>query len=80
VQVNRARDATITVCIDIEDWFQFHRVLARIEDLPGTIRVRRQLSTAIRQNSSRTKRPPKNPPPKAQRRLRIPLISWLLGG
>jgi GTP pyrophosphokinase len=80
VQVNRARDATITACIDIEDWFQFHRVLTRIGDLPGTIRVRRQLPPAMRSNTSKTKRPPKNPPPKTQRRLRFPLFSWLVGG
>jgi len=42
VQVNRARDATITVCIDVENWLQLNCVLARIEDLPGTISVRRK--------------------------------------
>jgi GTP pyrophosphokinase len=41
VKVNRARDALVTICIDIEDWIQFNRILARIEDLPGTIKVRR---------------------------------------
>ncbi|MBN1584075.1 MAG: bifunctional (p)ppGpp synthetase/guanosine-3',5'-bis(diphosphate) 3'-pyrophosphohydrolase [Anaerolineae bacterium] len=41
VQVNRARDATITICIDIESWIQFNCVLTQIEDLPGTIKARR---------------------------------------
>jgi GTP pyrophosphokinase len=41
VRVNRATDATITICIDIEDWTQLNRVLTRIEDVPGTVRVRR---------------------------------------
>jgi GTP pyrophosphokinase len=44
VQVNRAKDATITVCIDVENWIQFNSVLVRIEDLPGTISVRRKVS------------------------------------
>ena len=80
IQVKRARDATITACIDIENWFQFHRVLVRIEDLPGTIRVRRQPPMTMRENASKAKRPPNNPHAKAPRRLRIPLISWLIGG
>ena len=42
VQVNRALDATIVLCIDVENWLQFNGVLARIEDLPGTIRVCRR--------------------------------------
>jgi (p)ppGpp synthase/HD superfamily hydrolase len=41
VQVNRAKDARITVCLDVENWLQFNRVLVRVEDLPGTIWVRR---------------------------------------
>jgi (p)ppGpp synthase/HD superfamily hydrolase len=41
VQVKRAQDATITICIDVEDWLQFHRVLTRVGDLPGTISVTR---------------------------------------
>jgi RelA/SpoT family (p)ppGpp synthetase len=41
VRVNRAQDALIRICIDIEDWIQFNRILARIEDLPGTIKVNR---------------------------------------
>jgi len=44
VQVNRAKDATITICIDVENWLQFNCVLARLEDLPGTIAVRRRPS------------------------------------
>ena len=39
VKVNRALDATIVLCVDVENWLQFNGVLARIEDLPGTIRV-----------------------------------------
>ena len=42
VQVNRAVDARVTVCVDIENWLQFNCVLARLEDLPGTIHVRRK--------------------------------------
>jgi GTP pyrophosphokinase len=42
VKVNRARDAKISVCIDVENWLQFNRVLSRIEDLPGAIWVRRK--------------------------------------
>jgi GTP pyrophosphokinase len=41
VHVNRAQDAVITICIDVENWHQLDWVLSRIEDLPGTIRVRR---------------------------------------
>jgi (p)ppGpp synthase/HD superfamily hydrolase len=41
VQVNRGMDVTIAICIDIEDWLQFNRVLTRIEDLSGTIDVHR---------------------------------------
>jgi GTP pyrophosphokinase len=41
VKVNRAKDAKIKVCIDIESWMQFHSVLTQIEDLPGTIQVKR---------------------------------------
>jgi len=50
VQVNRATDATVTICVDVENWLQFGCVLARLEDLPGTIRVRRKalLDTASR--------------------------------
>ena len=50
VQVNRAQDATIQICIDVEDWLQFHRVLARIEDLPGLIHVQRRSSMEPRQS------------------------------
>jgi GTP pyrophosphokinase len=42
VKVNRARDASISVCIDVENWLQFNCVLSRIEDLAGTIWVRRK--------------------------------------
>ncbi len=42
VQVNRARDVTITICLDVRDWIQFHRVLTRIEDLPGVVYARRR--------------------------------------
>jgi GTP pyrophosphokinase len=42
VKVNRAEDARITICVDIENWLQFHEVLTRIADLPGAISVRRQ--------------------------------------
>jgi GTP pyrophosphokinase len=44
VEVNRAQDATIITCMDIESWVQFNGVLVRIEDLPGAITVRRVLS------------------------------------
>jgi RelA/SpoT family (p)ppGpp synthetase len=43
VKVNRARDARILVCIDVESWLQFNCVLSRIEDLPGTIWVNRSV-------------------------------------
>lgn len=43
VRVNRAKDAHITICLDVENWLQFNSVLSRIEDLPGTISVRRRL-------------------------------------
>ena len=42
VQVNRAEDARITSCLDVENWLQFNRVLSRIEDLPGVIWARRK--------------------------------------
>jgi RelA/SpoT family (p)ppGpp synthetase len=42
IKVERAQTAQITVCVDIESWLQFSILLAQIEDLPGTIRVRRQ--------------------------------------
>jgi GTP pyrophosphokinase len=42
VTVNRAQDATIRICIDVEDWIQFHRVLTRVEDLSGAISVKRK--------------------------------------
>ncbi|MBN1933853.1 MAG: bifunctional (p)ppGpp synthetase/guanosine-3',5'-bis(diphosphate) 3'-pyrophosphohydrolase [Anaerolineae bacterium] len=41
VQVHRSQDAIISIGIDISNWIQFHRVLVRIEDLPGAIRIRR---------------------------------------
>jgi RelA/SpoT family (p)ppGpp synthetase len=41
VQVNRAQDATIVICVDIESWVQFNGLLARIQDLPGAISVKR---------------------------------------
>ncbi len=41
VQIHRAQDAIISISIDVTDWVQFHCILVRIEDLPGTIRVRR---------------------------------------
>jgi GTP pyrophosphokinase len=44
VRVNRGVDAAVTVCIDVENWVQFNGVLARIEDLPGMLQVRRQRS------------------------------------
>jgi GTP pyrophosphokinase len=43
VKVNRAKDAIITVCVDVEDWIQFNCILVRIEDLPGTISIRREV-------------------------------------
>jgi (p)ppGpp synthase/HD superfamily hydrolase len=43
VKVNRAENARITICVDIENWLQFHEVLTRIGDLPGAISVCRQL-------------------------------------
>jgi GTP pyrophosphokinase len=42
IVVERAQTAQVTVCVDIESWLQFNSVLAQIEDLPGTIRVRRE--------------------------------------
>ena len=42
IKVQRAQQAQVTVCLDIENWLQFNGVLAQIEDLPGTIRVRRK--------------------------------------
>jgi guanosine-3',5'-bis(diphosphate) 3'-pyrophosphohydrolase len=47
VKVNRAVDASITICMDIEDWLQFNSVLARIEDVPGTISVSRKPTPEI---------------------------------
>jgi GTP pyrophosphokinase len=81
VQVNRAQDARIRVCIDIEDWLQFHRVLARIEDLPGTIRIQRRApSDNARPPATKRPRPPTRPDAGRQRQSRIPLFSWLLSG
>ncbi len=42
VEVHRAQDATITVCVDVESWLQFNSVLSQIEDLPGTMTVCRR--------------------------------------
>jgi GTP pyrophosphokinase len=47
VQVHKAQDVTTIICIDVEDWLQFNRILVRIEDLPGMIRVRRTTSTSV---------------------------------
>jgi GTP pyrophosphokinase len=69
VQVNRATDATIVICIDIENWVQFNRVLTRIEDLPGTIRVRRVTPgyrTAVDQETD----------PQSTERIIYPLHEW----
>ncbi len=41
LQVNRAQDALIHLCIDVTSWKQLNRVLGRIEDLSGIIEVRR---------------------------------------
>lgn len=41
VRVNRAHDVLISIGVDVTSWIQFHRVLVRIEDLPGAICVRR---------------------------------------
>jgi GTP pyrophosphokinase len=43
VKVNRAKDARILVCVDVENWLQFNCVLSQIEDLPGTIWVHRKV-------------------------------------
>jgi (p)ppGpp synthase/HD superfamily hydrolase len=79
VQVNRAQDATIQICIDVEDWLQFHRVLARIDDLPGTIHVRRTLSVTTRHDPHEGPRLARSATTKRRNRLRVPLLSWLLG-
>lgn len=80
VQVNRAQDAHIRICIDIEDWLQFHRVLARIEDLPGTIQIRRRTSLDARPPAAQRPRPPIRPEAGRRNWFRVPLLSWLLGG
>jgi RelA/SpoT family (p)ppGpp synthetase len=79
VQVNRAQDAHIRICIDIEDWLQFHRVLARIEDLPGMIHVQRRSSMEPRQSPPKRPGKPSRRAPQTRTRLRVPLLSWLLG-
>ncbi len=80
VEVNRAQDATIQICIDIENWLQFHRVLARIEDLPGAIYARRTQSLTIRHGAREGPRMTTNRAARRRSRLRVPLLSWLFGG
>lgn len=41
ILVQRAQMARISVCVDIESWLQLNAVMTQIEDLPGTISVRR---------------------------------------
>jgi GTP pyrophosphokinase len=82
VEVRRAQDATISIRIDVTDWRQFHRILVRIEDLPGTISVRRQIPSstdqdtpaAVRQSETTlSTKPPKRP-------RRAPFSWRFLGG
>jgi RelA/SpoT family (p)ppGpp synthetase len=80
VQVNRAEDANIRICIDIEDWLQFHRVLTRIEDLPGTIWVRRRPSPDMQRSAEQETEATQSHAAERRSRLRVPLLSWLLGG
>jgi len=56
VDVRRAQDATISVRIDVTDWRQFHRILVRIEDLPGTLSVRREVTSGAEQGTPTTVR------------------------
>lgn len=79
VQVNRSQDAHIRLCIDIEDWLQFHRVLARIEDLAGTIQIKRKPPQDDRRQTSHRQRAPTLSAVRRQSRFRLPLLSWLLG-
>jgi RelA/SpoT family (p)ppGpp synthetase len=80
VQVNRGEDANVRICIDIEDWLQFHRVMARIEDLPGAIRVRRRPSLDAQPPATERPRASQNSATRRRSRFRVPLLFWLLGG
>jgi GTP pyrophosphokinase len=81
VQVNRAQDATISITIDIADWRQFHRILVRIEDLPGTIWVRRLTEADKERVLSRPRPIDRTPSTKSLKGLRRPPFSWrFLGG
>jgi (p)ppGpp synthase/HD superfamily hydrolase len=81
VDVNRAQDATIWVTIDVTDWRQFHRILVRIEDLPGTISVRRQATGGQRQDKPSMRKGARKLSTKAPRRLiRAPFLWRALGG
>jgi GTP pyrophosphokinase len=81
VQVNRAQDATIRISIDVADWRQFHRILVRIEDLPGVIWVRRQLALEQGPGDSQAHQLGILSPAKSTKKLRVPAFSWrFLGG
>jgi GTP pyrophosphokinase len=75
VHVNRAQDATVVISIDVENWLQFHRVLVRIEDLPGTIWVKRQTTPATPLSAREWRQAAHTPTDKRHRRPRGPLFS-----
>ncbi|MBN1642958.1 MAG: bifunctional (p)ppGpp synthetase/guanosine-3',5'-bis(diphosphate) 3'-pyrophosphohydrolase [Anaerolineae bacterium] len=54
IQVKRAENARITICVDVESWLQFSGVLARIADLPGAIRVRRKAESVAGSTAERS--------------------------
>jgi GTP pyrophosphokinase len=82
VDVRRAQDATISIAIDVTDWRQFHRILVRIEDLPGTISVRRQSPPSPEQDTpAKARQPERTPPAETHKRPRRAPFSWrFLGG
>jgi hypothetical protein len=64
--------------IDVTDWRQFHRILVRIKDLPGTIWVRRQAEQDTELDTSKTKarRSARSPSAKPIKRSTKPAFSW----
>lgn len=80
VDVNRAQDATISITIDVTDWHQFHRILVRIEDLPGTIWVRRQAPSGTEPGTASVRRDEQAPTTKPQRRPIRTHLPWRFFG
>jgi hypothetical protein len=74
VEVHRAQDAAISISIDVGDWRQFHRILAQVEDLPGTLSVCRQPVSST-QSTDALRQAKRTPFAKPQKRPRRPPFS-----